>query len=383
MILGRRPRASGIAVHVESHPLWSKESTATKLRSVLTRGWQPRKDALEEHAQRILLNDMFGDAEDFGPELYDLQRWHHEQEWNFEMLLPADRARADAIEALSALTRLNIGSANTVPRLNLGFAVRAPLLVRLVYPMVVKVPVRSLRSHLETHPHFVFAAIRSSAHPEADGVISYLYELLFLQQKIAHALNEYLRVGAYAQAQKGPALFINAELQAIMGADLVFAYLKASFEKSVALAGLVFGMRSLDSKRSQKARRDAFHGGLPPGIADTPFGAFFLDYLESENLDELNSFRSGLFHKKGIAELQPHTYVGKEEHTLPRAKIFGILHEQHLRSTAVLLCALALLTDRLVQLVPPAISQAELVTQLLRDGRATALRPPEDPREVS
>jgi hypothetical protein len=62
-------------------------------------------------------------------------------------------------------------------------------------------------------------------------------------------MHEYLRLTDYANRQKNESLFINAEINAIMIADLVFSYLKASIEKSIVLLGLTHNIDNLDSKR--------------------------------------------------------------------------------------------------------------------------------------
>lgn len=86
------------------------------------------------------------------------------------------------------------------------------------------------------------------------------------------------------------------------------------------------------------------------------------DLFSSDNLDELNSYRSGLLHKKGIADLQPHTYVDKKADSLPLLKIFNVIHEQHSKNTTALIGALALLTDKLVELDFPDVKFEEIPT---------------------
>ena len=46
---------------------------------------------------------------------------------------------------------------------------------------------------------------------------------------------------------------------------------------------------------------------------------------------------------------------------LPLKKIYGVLHFEHTRNTAVLLGALALFADELVKLDPPEIDMKEVV----------------------
>ena len=83
-------------------------------------------------------------------------------------------------------------------------------------------------------------------------------------------------------------------------------------------------------------------------------------FIKSENLDELNNFRTGILHKKGISDLQPHNYVGQEAESLPLKKIFDILIEQQSKNTAVLIGTYSLLTDELVKINPPRINPSEI-----------------------
>jgi hypothetical protein len=97
-----------------------------------------------------------------------------------------------------------------------------------------------------------------------------------------------------------------------------------------------------------------------------------LEFLTSKNLEELNNYRTGLLHKKGIADLQPHNYVGVKPEDLPIAKIYHVLHEQHAKNTAMLLCALALLTDELVSADPPTLDQEAFLSQFEEPLRGIA-----------
>jgi hypothetical protein len=77
-----------------------------------------------------------------------------------------------------------------------------------------------------------------------------------------------------------------------------------------------------------------------------------------------------LLHKRGIADLQPHNYASIGAKLLPFRKVFAVLHEQHAKNTAVLLCGLALLTDKLVELDPPDITQDDLRSIFTTDDLA-------------
>jgi tetratricopeptide (TPR) repeat protein len=145
-----------------------------------------------------------------------------------------------------------------------------------------------------------------------------------------------------------------------MAADCLFPYLKASVEKTIALVGVTHGIANLDTKKGHAKRIAALRAGLPQGIEALPYGRFLFEMVGTENLEDLNTYRTGLLHKKGIADLQPHAYVGGSSSTVSLLKVFRVLHEQHAKNTALLLVALALLTDRLVELDPPPFRPQEI-----------------------
>jgi hypothetical protein len=343
---------------VHTKELWKKEPIKTKILSILKFKWHPTEASVTSRAKQGFMNNIFGEPQDYAEELYTLIAWHNCRDWDFSLLLELDKKRAESLEVMTLLTRIRL--IVDYEFLSLNLANRFPLMCFLTHPMVVKIPIISMQYYLDVHCCFAFNSIRKSKHPHADDIISYLYEIAFIQQKIAISLYEYLNLTRHADNQKKDNLFIAAEINAIMGADAVFSYLKASIEKIIALVGFTHGITNLDSKKTHKAKLDALIKGLPVQVSELYYCKFILDCIKSENLDELNSYRSGLLHKKGIADLQPHNYVGKNAGSIPLKKIFLVLHEQHAENTAILLGALAILTDELVRLDPPNINMEEI-----------------------
>lgn len=360
IFLGISTKRTSMFAAVRTAPLWRCESLSRKIRCILSLKWIPDTEALKAAGRELFLHEVFGEEEDFGPQFFRLSAWHESRNWDLAGLTEHDNKRVEALEAFTVLTRMRLSKFRSSPPLNLHLAIRNPILPITAIPMVAKIPVISFQYFLNIHATFAFASIRRSGHDQTDALISFLYELLFLQQKIAIALHEYIRLSAFSLTDKKDAALINAEVDAIMGADLIFSYLKASLEKTVAMTGLVFGIRNLESMKTHKSRYAALVAAIPEFQKNTPYGIFFLEFVKSENLQELNSYRSGLLHKRGIADLQPHNYVSKESKLVPFRKIFSILHEQHAKNTGVLLSALALLTDKLVEIDPPDMSQDDL-----------------------
>lgn len=398
MFLGDRVRETSLGIRIETRALWEAEPLPRKMLAFLRGRWQPDSQIAQDQALDTYKKQIFGTDEDWGDHLIALNDWHLKREWDLSALTETDRSRAKALVSFTILTRLRYWDVRLSP-LNLRLGQRAPDLAGLVYPMVAKMPVVSLRYFLDLHVHYAFDAVRRAQHPCAEDVIALLYELLFLQQKIAIALLEYVRLVAYADEHKGEAQLINAEVNAIMAADGIFAYLKASVEKTIALVGVTHGIAGLDAKKNHKARVNALRRGLPSNIDQIFYANFLFDIIGSENLEDLNNYRSGLLHKKGIADLQPHNYVGLNPQAIPLRKVFGVMHEQHTKNTAALLVALALLTDDLVRRDPPPFSLQDIPSDRMvaalrkrveaaqaADGEAGTTKPntffDEDPHEI-
>ncbi|NOZ47055.1 MAG: hypothetical protein GXO79_09770, partial [Chlorobi bacterium] len=105
--------------------------------------------------------------------------------------------------------------------LHLKIYEKAPFICVLTHPMIIKIPVISIQYFVQLHVKFTFNSIRKSKHEHADLIIDYLYDLLFLQQKIASSLHEFLRLLDFAFREKKDAMMINAEINAIMYADFI------------------------------------------------------------------------------------------------------------------------------------------------------------------
>jgi len=344
--------------------LWEKEPLINKLICILKLNYQPADEKVLLAAQDILMSDIVGSESDYGDKLLDLLGWHNSRKWKLDSLTKLDIEKADSLDAFAILVFNRIKNKESF-RLNLDMYKRAPQICFLIFPMVVKVPVISFQYFLNIHKAFTFNSIRESKHPQADNLISFLYEILYLQQKIAYSLYDFTNQIIYADRNKKDNLVIGAELNALISADLIFSYLKASIEKIMAFLGLIYSLQDLDSKKTHKAKINAILTGVPDKAQKQFYFEFIMEFVKSANLEELNNYRSGILHKKGISDLQPHNYYGEKVNSLPLIKIFEVIHEQHAKNTAILICSLALLTDDLVTRKPPKIQKEEVPLDLM------------------
>jgi hypothetical protein len=355
---------------IPSHAIWERESNKTKISALLKLNWSPTESLVKEMAKEVFKGEVFGSDQDYGEEIGELMVWHNSRDWDLSYLTEDDKLKAKSLTSMTITTRLRYYK-ETSDLLPLHLMDYAPHMCGLIKPMVVKIPVVSIQHFLEVDVAYSFNSIRKAQHPETNGIISYFYDLLFLQQKIAISLYEFIRLTAYAEEKKKEALLINAEVNAIMQADLVISYLKASVEKTVVLIGLIHSITNLDSKKTHKAKIEALIKELPKKVTDQFYWNFIHEFIKSENLEQLNNYRTGLMHKKGISDLQPHNYVGQTAGELPLKKVFQFIHEQHSKNTAIILGALAILTDDLVTRdfpteIPPDLMK--LLKQFEQDG---------------
>jgi hypothetical protein len=343
-----KQKGSTVAI-LNSKQIWEQEPFKNKLKSIFRMKWQPSGESVQEAARQTLLENIFGTDADFGSTLFQINVNHNSIEWQLDSLTDFDNTRICGLQAMTILIRTRHRNV-TSPYLHLNLGELMPSVCFLLIPMAWKVPVTSIQYYIDIDSAFTFNEIRKLGLNDADDLISYIYELQFIQQKIALSLHEYLCLVDYAERNKKTSLLINAELSAIIGAEVVFTYLKASIEKLIVVLGLLYGIKNLDAKKTHKQKISALDNGIPAAINQIEYFSFIFDFIQSEDIDELNSYRNGILHKRGIADLQPHNYVGKEAADVPLKKMFQVLIEQHAKNTAVLICIYALLTDKLMNM---------------------------------
>lgn len=356
---GTELQGGTLLIYFSSRNVWKRETLNKKLISIIFLKYTPSKHLIENAGKETVMETIFGNIEDYGEQLYRINLWHNSQKWNFEKLTEFDLKRANALESIAVLVRTRHREM-TSNRLHLNIGEKSKEICTLLHPMVVKMPVISIQFYLELHSAFAFNEIRKSNYPNADDLVSYIYELQYIQQKIALTLHEFLYLIDYNEKLKGDSLLLKAELSAIVGAETIFSYLKASIEKTIVVIGLIYGIKNLESKKTHKVKLAALDKEIPENSKKQFYYKFVMEFIKSENLDELNNFRTGILHKKGISDLQPHNYVGQEAESLPLKKIFDILIEQQSKNTAVIIGTYSLLTDELVKINQPKINPCEI-----------------------
>jgi hypothetical protein len=353
-----RQKGSPIAF-VKTEKIWEQETLSKKTKSLLSFNWKPSEHLLDKISRQAFYEDVFGCPSDYNEGLFKINYWHNSKEWDLSSLVEDDTKKADSLDALGVL--LNTKHRRlTSTHLHLHLFEKAPMICTLLHPMVVKIPVTTIQYCIEIHSAYAFNEIKIAKIESSDDIVSYVYELQYLQIKAALSLHELIYLIDYNEKNKGTALLIQAELSAISEAETIITYLKATIEKIVVLMGLIFGLKNLETKKTHKSKLDALYKAIPEKIKQLFYFGIIEEFIKSESIEELNNYRTGLLHKKGISNLQPHSFVGQKANNVPLREIFLFLIEQHRKNSVVLIATYAILTDKLVELKRPNIRYEEL-----------------------
>lgn len=350
--LGTRLQKGSLFAAVYSAPIWQKTTLRQKIISIIKRKWYPDSDLMLKEAKEVLLTDVFGTKDDYGEVLYELHTWHSDRNWNFEHLTDTDKEKVQALQSIRLLTDLLHRNSGTSPQLHLNLALYNSLVCSLMEAMIVKIPVLSVRFALELQADFAFNSIREAKHPCADELISYIYETLLIQQKIASALHDLLFLISKIQKKDEQARLTMNELDAIRLCDTIINYLKATIEKVIIVLGLIFEIKGLEGLKTHAKKLTSLDTKIPAKAKELGYFQFIWQFIQSDELQELNNLRNGINHKMGISKLQPHSHLDDKNNGQSLLELFNIMLDQHRKDTAIFICVLALLTDDLVFRAP-------------------------------
>ncbi|MCB9196592.1 MAG: hypothetical protein H6598_10240 [Flavobacteriales bacterium] len=356
---GGKIREGSILINLDSIYHWKMYvPLKDKIRHLLFRKWIPNDEMIKINAIEYLQEEFLGEEDDFGLCLYELLEWHYSLEVQLNDLTERDKKMFTGLESSGWIYRQQFRAVKTYPTLNLELALRNPLICLLISPMVIKIPVRSVKNFLDIDAPFAFDRIRKSKHELADDIIYYLYEILLIQQKTADDLKKYLELIINSHNKKGDNLLTYSELEAIRIADRLVPYLKATVEKSMQLLALSHGF-SVDGQKKHRTRLNALETKLPDIVKEQFYCSFVLEQMSTESIEELNNIRTAMLHKRGSSNLQPHSIVNnKESNSLLENWLF--VKEYHAKNTLMLIAILSSLTDELVRLDPPSKAHASV-----------------------
>jgi len=323
---------------VYARTLWRNESFGKKVRALLSHRWAPSGEQIQKSAGTILRTNVFGGPEDYGDYLIQLATWHFSREWRLDALTAADREKINSIDVFTGLTRSRFKDEHYTP-LPLWLAKRDPNICALIFPMALKAPVIAIRYYLDIHYAYTFNAVRKARHSGGDALISVMYDLAFIQQKIAVAFHEYIRLLVHVRTRNNRTLATNPAVEALRQLDNVITLLQASVEKIISFVGVMYGLPL--AAGAAGAAGEGFYAKnleilqkeLPREVLQSFQWHLIEEFVSPANLEALAAYGNGLLYKKGT-------------------EVFAPLHEQHARNTAALLGAMSLLTDKLALLDP-------------------------------
>ena len=346
-------------VNIPIQQLWERDSIKNKLIALLKLKYNPNEQLIMKISNEIFREELFGEKDDLANPLLDLMIWHQNRNWELKDIQKSDIQKADALEAITNLSRQRYWN-YTSPNLNLRLVHRQPFIATLVFPIVAKTPIRSLQYFVDVHSRFAFNSIRKSGHQFAEDIISYLYEVLILNQKTANKLHSIVKLIDEARREKGQSILLRSEIDAISEVDLIVTYLKASIEKTTSLTGYTFNIPKLEDKKEHSKRISALKSKIPEIVKKQSYYEFFIEHISSLQLEKLNNYRTGILHKKGISTNQPQEFYKSNESYKSLTEMFNYLFEQHCKNSTILIASLALLTDELVKIDKPDFELSEL-----------------------
>ena len=303
---------------------------------------------------RIAHDEIFGYESDFGKELLTINVEISKKNWEVEKhLTPKDLEKADAIRASNNIIRNRFIGLVSEPPLSMSLFDNYPEECLTIAPMTPYVLVQSIRYFVDVNPHYTFSAIRKSNHQHKDELIAYLYELLDLQAKNAMSLLEFLELCHTIQQKKGDFSLIKEEQDASEKVNLLILRLKSFIEKIMAFWGVVYGDTSVDSAGKHKTREKKINNYIRESCKKHPYYQLLTAYIKSESFADLDKYRTGILHKKGSSDMQPHSFAGKKFDDTPFRKLLAVIMEHRQRSSIALVSVLAVMTDELVNMEVP------------------------------
>ena len=342
---------------VYAKDLWDKHPLSYRLKSLLKGVFQPSDEILFTEAESVLLESHFGSDSDFGRVLLQLtvaKETLPPMDDKVYSELDADRAHALQVMAYQHTNKLRQIESNFPLGLSLvDYGVEFAF---LTVPMTVAVPVHSIRWFIDIDYLRAMFNIRRAIPDRGDQVGDYLYEVCILQVKTSAALDKIREATAETDSDKSDSLFGSSEIDIIVATDSVISYLKATTEKILMLLASAYGIPNLDSETKHKKRVAKLQKHLPNWTRKAYYFDTIWELLSADNLESLNNFRTGLLHKKGVSQLQPHSFVGIRPEDQPSRNLLQFSHEQHRRNSLALLCVLALVVDEIVQKKEPSFS---------------------------
>jgi hypothetical protein len=353
-------------IYISSFKIWKSESNKIKLKSILRLNWKPSNDLVMVEAISKLFAKYYGEPNDFSFPIYEVDFWHQKRkERNYPFLTENDKEELLGLESVSILLEIRLNTRENSNVFSLNLFNRHPEICILTLPLVLKLPVRSIKNCIIIDHAYAFNQIRKSELKFNNEIISSLSDLLLTQQKIAFELRELQQlINKPSNNEKLSLLY--SDLDAVRCFDLLVVYLKATIEKAMYLLGYIFDISNLEGKKEQKKRLKSLKDEIPQLFKDQFYLEFVFEQLSSEKLEPLNKYRTGLVHKKGISKTKPNNLMN-DEYKETLNSLFNFCLERHADNTAMLICIFAVLTDKLSVINPPDFSIEDIPRTFIKE----------------
>ncbi len=359
VMLGTIKQRGSLIAFLKTKNIWKNENLKKKIKSIVIFKWHPSENIVDNLSKKVFIDNIFGYPSDYNEALYRINYWHNSNLWDFSFLTEVDRKKSEGLDAFAILLKTKHNH-KTSSHLHLSLFDKAPEICFLLHPMVVKTPVISIQYCIEIHSEFTFNEIRASKIEMGDDIISYIYELQFIQLKTAISLHEFLCIIENNEKNKGDSLLTQTEFAAINEVETIIKNLKATIEKTIILLGLMFKLKNLDGKKNHKDKIFAIEKVIPEKVKNCHYYELIKETIKPEGIEKLNNLRTGLLHKKGVSKIQPHSFVGQKVEDLHLREMFLFFIDQHSKNSLLIISTYAILTDILVELKRPNIEFEDL-----------------------
>ena len=324
------------------------------------------EDEIFKAAYELFMDEYFGtSSEEFSEGLFCLMKWHFDNNYfDNSLLLESDIERCFAISAFSSLN-LQYISASTLtyyPILSIDENYREYMI--LLIPMIVKVPIVSIKRCIEIDSWYIFSKVRESEHKYADEIISYLYEIQVTNYKLYRS---FIKVNEFIERIESTELSIldNDKVDLIFHLEYITIFIKSIIEKIIVVLAYSYEINTIENRKTHKSRISLLNENIDLHIKEQFYYEDFLKFISSENIETLNRIRTGILHKKGVSKIQIHKVIEFDINEL--GNLVGMLWGYFEHTTVATICMLSMLTDKLVAMDPPAISFDELPTECFEE----------------
>lgn len=355
--LGGELHVGGSMAVLYHETIWNALSWKQKVKAIFSSEWPPKCFNIAPMAKDVYLEEIFGGHSVISELLFDIGRQRETNTTEYKHLTPADLEKAHGLNSTAHLLLQKYKGFDSNPKFYIEFEGEIDL-QELLINISSKFPIYNVKYFLHVKVYFAFDEIRRLNISKADDIISALYDLLYLQQKISSSLFE--AVGKMAKIHsarsKDKTNVLNYE-QIGLGKELesIIVMQKSTIEKIIALLSLAYFEELNNLKKGSDSKVKRLENTIPEFLKASEYFHFLFKHLKRDGYQDLEDLRTKILHWVGEERLQPHSYMKRslEENDILNLEIYNDVIRFHYLNTLALISCLAMLTDKFMILESP------------------------------